>query len=124
MIKQALALAQEFKRMREDAEPEEISTNYNTLIDEMNKRLKDFPLSCLSGQILEVTIPASSEIRVSHSLKTVPKYRLILGQTGNGVITDVKGKDSNGFPKWSKDYVTLKNNGAVVVTLNLMLMRE
>lgn len=92
--------------------------NYNIMVDDLNKRMKDFPFSGLNGHIIEeVSLAATSETRISHSLKTIPKYRLILGQTGNGVITDVKAK-------WTDKHITLYNNGAVTVTLILLIIRE
>lgn len=114
MKKQDLTYPEEFKEIGEEGlNPE----HFNFMVKELNRLIKEFPVSRLNGQILEVSLPASAEVRVSHSLKTIPKYRLILGQTGNAVITDVKAK-------WTRDYITLQNNAAVAVTLNLMIIRE
>ena len=93
------------------------ASDYNSMVKDLNSLVRNFPVSGLNGQLVEVILPASAEVRISHSLKIIPKYRLILGQTGNSVITDVK-------EKWTRDYITLKNNAAVEVFLILMIIRE
>lgn len=124
MMKQALSLLKDFKRIEAKDDMAGFKDQFNVMVDELNVRMKEFPLEALNGQILEVVLPATSTVRVSHSLETVPKYRLILAQIGNGVITDVKGKDSDLIEQWNNKYVSLYNNGAVEVTIKLMLIRE
>ena len=75
----------------------------------------DENFSCLSKS---VTIKAGKTIRVDHNLKSVPKYRIIVRQSGNGLITD--GEQNT----WTDKYITLKNNGAENVTLTVLIVRS
>lgn len=65
--------------------------------------------------IVTVTIPAASELQIPNKLKTVPTKRIILKQTGNGLVTD-------GAIAWNKDILYLKNNGAESITITVMFM--
>lgn len=73
-----------------------------------------------NGYIAEnVKIPASSTVKIEHYLGVSPKNRIIFRQTGNGVITDV-----NGPLNWNEKVISLKNNGAEEVVLNVFISRE
>jgi len=91
---------------------------YNRLIDELSSGLLNrLTLSeNMAIDIRSVTIPASGEAVLNHSLKSLPKYRIILRQTGNGVITDGS--------TWDDKKISLKNNGAVSVTLTVGIFRS
>jgi hypothetical protein len=105
--------------------PEKDLTDFlDDTVDELNRTLRQIPVKQLNGQIVEATIPASSELRISHLLGSVPKYRIILGQSGSGVISDAKGKDSSGVEKWTKKYITLKNNGASSQDIIVLIVKE
>lgn len=94
--------------------------NYSKSMDELNTLFQgNISLGAnLSGQIIEFTVPNGVEIKVKHRLKTVPKYRIILRQRGNGVLLD--GTDS----PWSSDSVSLKVDGASGdTTFTILLMR-
>lgn len=68
------------------------------------------------GKIIDnVIIPASTEIKISHSLKAIPKYKIILRQRGNALITD-------GDEAWTENYITLKNNTATESTVSVWLI--
>ena len=65
----------------------------------------------------DVVIKASGEVRIEHFLGVIPKWRIILRQVGNGVITDVA-------TGWNESYITLKNNGTEEVTISVFIARE
>lgn len=104
----------------DDAELSDVIDKYNSLIEHLDFLSKTLSLeSNFDGYITEVKIPASSTLRVQHFLGVIPKYRIILRQTGNGVITDVADSAS-----WNTEFITLQNNGAVEVTATVMIVRE
>jgi hypothetical protein len=107
----------DYKKIENPGDDKAFVENYNVMVDELNKLKNAFPVGKLSGQILDASIGAGAEVRISHSLQSTPKYRLLLRQVGNGVITDVNDK-------WNDKYVTLKNNGLVAVDITVMLIRE
>lgn len=64
----------------------------------------------------EVTIPANSEVSIKNLLTPViPSQRLIVRQSGNGVVAD-------GTSKWTSDKVYLYNHGAVSVTVTVIFL--
>jgi hypothetical protein len=70
----------------------------------------------IRGEIIEVTLAPNESKIISHGLKAIPQYRLILRQTGNAVITDVD-------EHWNKKTIGLKNNSGtdtVVLTIKLL----
>ena len=67
------------------------------------------------GFIETVTIPAGQELRISNSLSSVPRYRIILRQTGNGIIED-------GATAWSNDFVYLANNSGNDITATVAFL--
>lgn len=69
------------------------------------------------GYIASVAFPASSSIQIQHFLGVTPKWRVVLRQEGNGVLSDI----SSG---WNEDYITMKNNGTEVVTASILIARE
>lgn len=70
-----------------------------------------------SAQVVQVMIPATTEVRVPHGLKSVPLYRIILRQRGNGLVTDGTAE------AWNDKYITLYNQGAAEVTITVMILR-
>ena len=90
---------------------------FDKLVSYVENLSKNISFSENIGNVVEVTIPAGTEIRIPHGLKVVPKYRIILRQYGNGVITD-------GAETWTEQYITLLNNGAVSVTLRVGILRS
>lgn len=91
---------------------------FNRLVDNYNFFNKALSLnSNFDGVIKEVFIASGQESRIYHELGTIPKYRIILRQQGNGVITD----NSEG---WTDAFITLKNNGVEDVTAIIIIVRE
>lgn len=68
------------------------------------------------GQIIDnIEIPVGKEVIVSHSLKTVPKGRIIIRQTGNLSVTD-------GPTAWTDKFLSLKAEGSVSKTVITILV--
>jgi hypothetical protein len=65
----------------------------------------------------DVKIPASSSLKIQHFLGVIPKWRIILRQTGNGVISDIP-------LEWDNKTITLKNNGSEDVIISVLIARE
>jgi hypothetical protein len=104
----------DLKLLAEDDEPEEVLETLNTNINELNTILSKLSFDNFDCQIVKVTIPATSTLRINHRLKTIPLYRIILRQTGGGVITDSTFSDT---------YIELTNNGATSCELTVAIMR-
>lgn len=104
--------------MKQQVQPRDFSEeNYRLLVSYLNTFLASMTLGDnMSAHPITATIPAGVEIKISHGLKTVPRYRIIVRQRGNGLITD-------GEEAWTDTYVTFKNNGAAAVTFTAMLLR-
>lgn len=85
--------------------------------DRLNELLQgDFSLDkYLKGEILKVTLAPNETKIISHGLRSIPQYRIILRQTGNAVITDV---DEN----WTEKTIGLLNNSANTVVLTIKLL--
>lgn len=89
--------------------------NYGRLVDLLNTGLNKLTLGeNLSGQIVDVSLPAGVETEVPHSLKEIPKYRIIVRQSGAGPIFD-------GATEWTDRYVYLQSN--VAMTAKILIMR-
>jgi hypothetical protein len=65
----------------------------------------------------DVVIASGATVKIQHFLGVIPKWRIILRQTGNGVITDVPSE-------WNTKTISLKNNGAESVTISVLIARE
>lgn len=88
------------------------------LVNLMNTFIRSVGLENMQGQILEnILLPAGQSVRVSHSLKVTPKYRIILRQNGGGAIID-------GDDLWTDRDVSLKNDGGSDATVSLFLIRS
>lgn len=95
------------------------------LQDKLNYFMKEFSAFSKSlsfqnnfnGYIATVTFPAASSVIIEHFLGVTPKWRVILKQEGNGVLSDI----SSG---WNENFITMKNNGTEVVTASLLIARE
>jgi len=95
------------------------------LQDKLNYFMKEFSAFSKSlsfqnnfnGYIASVTFPASSSVIIEHFLGVTPKWRVILKQEGNGVLSDI----SSG---WNENFITMKNNGTEVVKASLLIARE
>lgn len=104
--------------LRDDADTKDIINSFNLLADRVSFYNKLLTFSNFNGYISsDIIIPANSSATIQHFLGVIPKYRIILKQTGNGVITDVNDE-------WTTKYITLYNNGAVPVTITVFIARE
>lgn len=67
---------------------------YRGLVHQLNAFFTNIGIENFSGEIMEdLHIPAGETAYFPHTLRTVPNYRIILRQEGNGLITD--GERSN-----------------------------
>ena len=91
---------------------------YNDMVDQINVVLSKMTLEDnFISYITEITIPATTELEIPHNLKVTPKYRIILRQRGNSLVTD-------GEASWTDKVIYLKNQGANEVTLTVMIVRS
>lgn len=89
--------------------------SYGRLVDLLNTGLNRLTLGeNMSGQIVEVTFSAGIEAEIPHSLKEVPKYRIIVRQSGAETIED-------GITEWTDRYIYL--TCAVDTTAKILIMR-
>lgn len=59
------------------------------IADEFNRELNNLSTKSFGGQtIVNIELPVGQEVEIPHSLKVTPKYRIILRQSANAVITD------------------------------------
>ncbi len=110
---------------RNIVELEEISTNVtevpelitvlNNTITELNFILRQFTMRNMDGEIKGVVIPASSQLLISHRLKTIPRQRIILKQEGGGSITD---------GQFTSKHITLINSGATDANITIIILKE
>jgi hypothetical protein len=109
----------EIEKVAADAEQEQIIDTLNKLINSLNFTNKFLTIQGnFEGYIAEnVIIKANSKAQIQHFLGVKPKWRIILRQTGNGVVTDIPSE-------WTDKYITLYNNGSVDVTVSLFIARE
>ena len=61
--------------------------------------------------VTDLTIPAGGTATITNQLRSIPSYRLIARQIGNGLVTD---------GDWTINTVQLINNGAVPVTISVI----
>jgi hypothetical protein len=102
----------------DDITAEDVVNSINKTNNFINFLSKNISLqSNFNCFIAEVEIPATSQLQIQHYLGVVPKYRIILRQQGNGVLTDIPSG-------WTNKVITLYNNGAVTVTATIMIVRE
>ncbi len=113
-----LASEKDLPRVESIDSLEEAKSHLNDLIDAVNNRgkllgiTKDTDSDLIEG----VTIAASATEKIRHRLRVVPKYRIILRQSGGGAIIDGSG--------WDANYVYLTNTGASTATITLLLLKE
>lgn len=92
--------------------------NYGKLVDTLSTAFRELTVDNWASQVIKgVVIPASAEIKISHNLKSVPLYRIILRQNdANALITD-------GSEAWTDKYITLKNQTGNDTIVTVMIMR-
>lgn len=109
----------EVPKINESATLKEVIAQYNEMTDKMNKLISNMSLKeNFDGQIIENLVFAAGETKViPHKLGIPPKYRIILRQEGNGVLSDTPSS-------WNQYQIKMINNGAVQVTATIILLRE
>lgn len=87
----------------------------NENIVEINFILRNLTLSNLDGEVVTSIIPASGTVKIPHKLRILPKYRILLKQTGGGVITDVN---------FTETYIELSNSGGSDASVILFIVKD
>lgn len=98
---------------------EELKSRINALVDSvinLSARIS-FSENFNAYIAKDITISAGGTVSIEHSLGVIPKWRIILRQEGNGVISDV-------YSSWNTKTITLKNNGLETVTISVLIARE
>ncbi len=67
-----------------------------------------------SFTVADLTIPAGQEVNITNGLGFIPSGRLIVRQTGDGLVTD---------GVWDINIVRLFNNGAVDVVITVIFFK-
>jgi hypothetical protein len=90
----------------------------NVIVSQLNTLLRSLSLSKnFSSSPLELQFSAGETKVISHLLGVRPKYRIILRQEGNGVLSDIPSG-------WDDKVATIINNGAVTVNATIMFLKE
>lgn len=100
-------------------DPEEIKSRLNDLVDAVVFQTGGAAVESTFGGYLakDVVIGTGGTLAIQHFLGVIPKWRIILRQTGNGVITDVSSD-------WNTRSISLKNNGTEDVIISVLIVRE
>ena len=105
----------ELREIRDDVQDlEALKERVNEAIVELNYILRSLTMVNLDGEIKTVTLPANSTTRVGHRLQIIPKYRIILGQVGGGLITD---------GEFTNNYIELTNSGGSDAVVSLIIVK-
>jgi len=109
----------EIEELEPESSLEDMVRVFNKLVTSYNFTTKSLSFqSNFDGYLAEnVKIPAASTVLIQHFLGVKPKWRIILKQEGNGVITDIPSS-------WTDKVIALYNNGAVEVTASILIVRE
>lgn len=90
--------------------------NYKHLVRELNLGLYKLDLGDnFDGQIVTQEKIATGNFSVGHTLKRVPKYRIILRQIGGGAIVDTT-------TPWTDSQIYLNNPGSTITLLTLLII--
>ena len=110
----------DFPQLEEDASLEDVIRAYNKIAKGVNFSNKRISIqSNFDGYIAkDVEIAANTSVKIQHFLGVKPKWRIILRQTGNGVITDIP-------EEWTDKVISLKNNSTTdSVKISVFIARE
>jgi hypothetical protein len=106
----------ELQEIREEVQDiETLKSKINDTIVQLNFILRSLTLSNLDGELKTVTVPANTTLRISHRLKLVPKYKIILNQSGGGLITDGAK---------TRNYIELTNSGGTDAIVTLIIVKD
>jgi hypothetical protein len=119
MIAKQFRSAIDIPELDSDAALDRVIASFNELVTSYNYFNKSISLqSNFDGYIAEnIVFAIGEEVKIQHFLGIKPKWRIILKQVGNGVLTDIPSE-------WDDKTITLKNNGAVEVTATIFIARE
>ena len=109
-------VVKDFKKYEEFEDLAQATLAYNDLITELNYILKNISIINMNCEVITVSLTATSDTRINHTLKVIPKYFIILRQDGVGAIYDIP-------LEWNRDYVTLHNAG-IVQNATIALFKE
>ena len=91
---------------------------FGELVRHLNTFFRSIGLENFDGQIIEnISIPASTSIRIPHNLKSIPKYRIIIDQINGGTI--IRGDD-----EWTETSISLKNSGGTDTIISVFIFRS
>lgn len=95
-----------------------VDTYYNELVEEIDAGMRGnlTITENLRSDIRQITIDSGETAIINHSLKKTPKYRIILRQSGNGLISD--------GDIWTDKKISLVNNGPDEVKLTVGIFKE
>lgn len=114
----------EIPELDNEVEYEELRDNHLALVKRFNFITKALTLKGnFNCYIVDVTFKAFGDAtgrdsqQIQHFLGVIPKYRIILRQTGNGVLVDTPSQ-------WNNSYIVMRNRGTEEVTATIMIVRE
>ena len=92
--------------------------DYRQNMDELNAYLQNIPVTGFSGEVVTIkNIAGGANFSVSHGLRSIPKYRIILGREGgSGAITDIKSG-------WTDKKATFYLSGSAAKSITILLLR-
>jgi hypothetical protein len=105
-------------KLKKGQDADSMIDDLNDLIDKFNFLNSNLALSQnFNGQIVNVSFAAGETKKIAHKLGKTPKFRIILRQEGNGVISDSPSS-------WNDYSISLTNNGTGIVTATIFIVRE
>lgn len=108
----------DMKQIEDTDDLPKVIESFNQLAKQFNFLNKFISLQAnIDGYIAEVTIQSGESLAIQHFLGVIPKWRVILRQEGNGVISDIPSG-------WNDKIITLKNNGQESVNLSVLIAKE
>lgn len=106
------------QELNQNDSPEVKEGKVNGLISSFNRVLKTLSFTKnFQCSILEVSFTTGETKIISHLLGVRPKYRIILRQEGNGVLSDIPSR-------WDDKVAVIINNGAVTVNATIIFLKE
>ena len=95
---------------------EEFLIRYNELVNQVNFLGKFMSFDAFNGTILrDISIPAGTQVEISHKLQVVPAYRVFLRCSGNSEICD--------GTVWNDLKVSFVNNGVTDAVITVVLLK-
>jgi hypothetical protein len=105
-------------QLDDDAELIDVIKAYNRLAKSYNFTNKNLSFQAnFNANIQTATLAAGASVDIYHFLGVIPKWRIILKQEGNGVVSDVTSS-------WTDKKITLLNIRAAEVTVTVLIARE